>query len=572
MLSTTLKRWTLNKSLLAPCLTAGLITAPQHAICCSRNIHGCVVVRDQSSSFKVSKYIEESSKAPDASATIINDLVVDQKRFHSVSKKATWYDALAERKKQLLHGKVLDSYSYTTPGTNEIIEKTRADSFSYLLLPFKEDKWLLDSYINAFGRLRVGQIFQDLDALAGKIAYKHCSPAEPMIVTASVDRVCMLKRIDEIHKYNLMLSGSVTWVGRSSMEISIKASAIQDGFPDVITESFVKTEDVFLSANFTFVARNPETHKSFPINRLLPLNEKEWKDFTRAESHNAAKKLRKNLTVNPPNFDESVLMHNLWKASNKLELFKKQNKTSKNLKFMSDTVLKSVMFMQPQYRNRHSYMIFGGYLMKEAFELAYCSAAAFSHAPPRFISLDTTSFTAPVPVGSVLYLKSKVVYTEHITNDSEKEPVDADVCTDKLAADDPCGNSISEEELNELFTFYGKTTSNQLSKNPSDFLGKPGTVIQVRVDTSVRSLNHDIHRKTGSFIYSFFVPKYTYENENLGISNLNMDQKVVKNGYYAVVPNTYSEMVEFVQGKQRSKETADSVRQLKQRGEPQSKL
>ena len=79
-------------------------------------------------------------------------------------------------------GKTLDSYSYIDPITTAVGEKTRSDSFSYLILPFKDDKWLCDAYINAFGRLRVGQLFQDLDALAGRIAYRHCSPQNQLML------------------------------------------------------------------------------------------------------------------------------------------------------------------------------------------------------------------------------------------------------------------------------------------------------------------------------------------------------------------------------------------------------
>ncbi|GMM35357.1 hypothetical protein DASC09_026820 [Saccharomycopsis crataegensis] len=513
---------------------------------------------------EVSDYLDKASEAPDATATILNDLIHEAKRIQS-QKSATWFQALTERQKQLASGKVLDSYSYTTAGTADIKEKKRADSFSFLLLPFKEDQWLLDSYINAFGRLKVGQLFQDLDALAGTIAYKHTSPAEPMIVTASVDRICMLQRVDEISKYNLMVSGSVVWVGRSSMEISIKASFTEDAFPpeSEITEDFVKDENVFLSANFTFVARNPETHRSTPINRFLPLNEKEWVDYTRAESHNAAKKLRakdRQLTTNVPTTEETELMHNLWKASTKLkEQIGDTGIKPKNLAFMNDTVLKSVMFMQPQYRNRHSYMIFGGYLMKQAFELAYCNSAAFSHAPPRFISLDATSFTNPVPVGSVLYLKSKVVYTEHIPeSDPEAEAANH---SDAIASDP----HTTDAQLDEYFKLYGSSQFINMSNDPKDFLNKAGTIVQVKVDTSVRSLNHDAHQKTGTFIYSFFVPKYSYENENLGVGNQTVASgREVKNGHYAVVPESYSDMINFIEGKRRAKETAESFKQLRQ--------
>ncbi len=37
---------------------------------------------------------------------------------------------------------------------------------------------------------QIGRILEDLDALAGNIAFKHCSedPSFPLLVTASVDR------------------------------------------------------------------------------------------------------------------------------------------------------------------------------------------------------------------------------------------------------------------------------------------------------------------------------------------------------------------------------------------------
>ena len=40
------------------------------------------------------------------------------------------------------------------------------------MLPFTKDEWLVDAYVNASGQLRVGTLFQDLDALAGVISYK----------------------------------------------------------------------------------------------------------------------------------------------------------------------------------------------------------------------------------------------------------------------------------------------------------------------------------------------------------------------------------------------------------------
>lgn len=484
----------------------------------------------------------DAANQPDATTTTLTDKYEFQRLFTNNSSvtegfKATWVNALAERKKQLAQGKVIDSYSYNSVKSTEIGEKTRADSFTYLTLPFKEDPIVADFYVNAGGRVRMGQIFQDLDALAGRIAYRHTAPAEPVIVTASVDRIYMLKPLDHISDFNVVLSGAVVWTGRSSMEISIKASAIKGKLPEKITESFLSDDDTFLTASFTFVARNPETHKSLAINKLLPLNEDEWMDFRRAESHNAAKKLRaknENLNINPPTEEESNIIHKMWQASRELRVMEDK---PKNLMLMKDTNVKSTMFMQPQYRNRHSYMIFGGYLMRQTFELAYCAASSFSHSLPRFVSLDSTTFRAPVPVGSILHMDATVVYTEHL-HEKTSQP--------KVAA------SVVDEEIdgNTLFHFEPRPV-NTISTNKKDFLSKPGTIIQVKVNTVVQELASEKQTKSGSFIYSFFAPR-DYDPEMPG-----------QPGYATVIPQTYSEMIEYIEARRRAIETANYAKAVK---------
>lgn len=469
--------------------------------------------------------------AADAAATILADALDPQRTlFRDDTKspnKVTWSLALKERQKQLKEGKILDSFAYRTPKTYVVGEKTAAESFCYLSLPFKDDIWLRDSYINAAGRLRVGQLFQDLDALAGRIAYRHCAPAEPVNVTASVDRIYMVKKVDEIEKYNFVLAGSVVWTGRSSMEISVKGYAYEKDAPSEITSESLDPKECFLTANFTFVARNPETHRSFPINKLLPTTEKEWIDYRRAESHNASKKLRAKLETlekNPPTIEESVLIHKLW--SNSKILNELGGEKPRNLQFMNETKMYSSLFMQPQYRNRHSYMIFGGYLLRQTFELAYCAAAAFSHAPPRFVSLDSTTFKAPVPVGSVLFMEASICYTEHIHDPKEGASIDVPKCDFDLPA------------------------TNSLSSDPHDFLSSPGTLIQVQVDTHIKQLDEDKKTPSGTFIYSYFVPRTLPGTER-------------DPGYSSVIPQTYGEMMSYVEGQRRAKDTADYVQQIK---------
>ena len=129
---------------------------------------------------------------------------------------------------------------------------------------------------------------------------------------------------------------------------------------------------------------------------------------------------------------------------------------------MDTTRIQSVQIMQPQYRNRHNFMIFGGFLLKSTFELAFTCASAASHTRPTFIALDPSTFNNPVPVGSVLYLSATVAYTD--------SPIIAG------------GNDVKASP-------------------------EGSTRIQVRVDSKIRNIEHAAGetKPTGQFNYTFEV-------------------------------------------------------------------
>lgn len=129
-----------------------------------------------------------------------------------------------------------------------------------------------------------------------------------------------------------------------------------------------------------------------------------------------------------------------------------------NLHFMDTTRLQTATIMQPQYRNRHHFMIFGGFLLKQTFEHAFTTAAAFAHARPTFVSLDPSTFLNPVPVGSILYMEAQVVYT------------------------DPPLIGAPDEKFDENSEY---------------------TRVQIRVDTKVRDVEHGRSKPTGQFNYTF---------------------------------------------------------------------
>lgn len=91
--------------------------------------------------------------------------------------------------------------------------------------------------------------------------------------------------------------------------------------------------------------------------------------------------------------------------------------------------------------------------------------------------------------------------------------------------------------------------ANQISHDSSEFLSRPGTIIQVKVDTKIRNLDSVEAIESGSFIYSFFVPRDTE-----GVRD--------KPGYCSVVPQTYEEMMLYIEGRRRAFDTAEYAKAL----------
>lgn len=166
---------------------------------------------------------------------------------------------------------------------------------------------LVDKYTNPWGQLRVGRLLEDLDALAGTVAFKHCLPedscwAPQHLVTAAVDRIRCVHRPNL--KDDILLTGQVIWVGRTSMVIQMLARASWAREP-------------FVDARFTFVARDPQTGKASQINPLEVRSPEEQALFDSGEALNEERKrsraLARNSLMGQP-IDAEVRRHSLCRA------------------------------------------------------------------------------------------------------------------------------------------------------------------------------------------------------------------------------------------------------------------
>lgn len=274
--------------------------------------------------------------------------------------------------------------------------------------PLSTDHELRENYRSPWGYVRMGKLLEDLDSLAGNLAFAHCDDGlpetrPPLLVTATVERIRLTRQMP-IDGGDLTLSGRVIWTGSSSMDIQIQCHQ------GAITPN--------LSAIFTFVARDPLTHKSTKINPVLPDSNEEHKLFEEREGIN---QMRKALRTSPnaglglegvgPGTATPAAV-NKWIDQVLTEsqiLSELPSLASSNVVRMADTKATNLFCTQPQHRNL-SNRIFGGFLMRRAFELGFAAAYSFAGVRPQFVQMDDVTFAKPVEIGSLLKFTSTVVH------------------------------------------------------------------------------------------------------------------------------------------------------------------
>lgn len=164
-----------------------------------------------------------------------------------------------------------------------------------------------------------------------------------------------------------------------------------------------------------FVARDIRTGKSYKVPELssskfddlqetslgfhLGLTIKDW----------SREKSQRDLQKMSPSFEESAVYQDYLQKVNDLKV-----KEPESVVKMKETEVCTMSLMHGQDRNRHGKM-FGGYLMREAFDISYIAAGAQSpHSSVELLRVDQVLFLKPVPIGSVMDLRSKVTLIKKV--------------------------------------------------------------------------------------------------------------------------------------------------------------
>ncbi|XP_006808007.1 acyl-CoA thioesterase 9, tandem duplicate 1 [Neolamprologus brichardi] len=266
--------------------------------------------------------------------------------------------------------------------------------------------WSFD-LLTVLSRFRFGRILEDLDSLAVLISYSHTYNSElkrsPLsIVTALVDKIDMRQHVI-YPDCDIKFTGHVTWVGKSSIEAKIHMSQYRDGAYASV-----------LDATFVMVARDPGNKRAAFVNPLTPEGPEEERLLQEGEA-NKSRRVElstASLLKVAPTQDERTVVHGLFLNTLDTNTVSFRSRIlPPNSVWMEDAKLKGLEICHPQERNIFN-RIFGGFLMRKAYELGWANACSYGGCRPSLVAVDDILFQKPVEIGSLLMLSSQVCYTQ----------------------------------------------------------------------------------------------------------------------------------------------------------------
>ncbi|VDM38698.1 unnamed protein product [Toxocara canis] len=168
----------------------------------------------------------------------------------------------------------------------------------------------------------------------------------------------------------------------------------------------------FLSAKFITVSRDPSGERPSPNVPLKATSSKEEEIIGKGLAACQTRRLKeeRSLLRTQPNEEERYILHEFF-----LKTIDRKNHSFRhrvlppNHVWLDDAKLKNAVICFPIDRNVYN-KIFGGYLMRLAFELAWSNAAMYARGRVSIVAVDDIMFRKSVEIGSLLLLSSQVVF------------------------------------------------------------------------------------------------------------------------------------------------------------------
>jgi acyl-CoA hydrolase len=264
-----------------------------------------------------------------------------------------------------------------------------------LTLPFASDVTLRRRFMVVdeplAGNIRFDLLLEVLDTLAEEtaLACARQSVPEARVVTAAIDNILLREPADVTR--DLILHARVNYVGRSSVEVGIRIE--HPGAHPVH----------LASCYFTMVARvgEGEAARSAALAPLDCVDELEIRRYRKAIARRETYRREQAVADEPPSREEYALLSGLHAA---------QDQPGFSGQLVSDLVTSNWERMYPEQENVPQ-KIFGGYLVRRAYELASINAEEIAPDRPVILRVNRINFLQPVRLGDKLHFVSRVVYT-----------------------------------------------------------------------------------------------------------------------------------------------------------------
>jgi acyl-CoA hydrolase len=241
------------------------------------------------------------------------------------------------------------------------------------------------------GNLRFGFLLEVLDRLAADTAldYVRRTHPDPRVVTAALDEI-VVRHIGEVTR-DIKCVARINLVGRTSMEVGIRVETEPGG-------------EHLASCYFTMVARDGDAPDA--KNVAIPPLEISGKDSLgrarRAEERRALRRREEAVAEEPPTPEEFRLLQERHRA---------QTEPGFAGPLAGSLVTETWERTYPDQENE-SKIIFGGYIMRRAYELSSICAEKIAAFRPILAAVNRVNFFHPVQIGDKLHMTSRVVYTE----------------------------------------------------------------------------------------------------------------------------------------------------------------
>lgn len=286
---------------------------------------------------------------------------------------------------------------------------TAAASMVEATYPISSDEQLRHS-VSDFGKwasFRLGKFFEAVDALTADVAYAHTDGQAKglALVTAShaYSRKLEGTHIDKDVTYRVY----ITKTGSTSIEIRTDSFQFDHGEPTLINYCIT-----------TMVAVDRETMRPVPgaVPRLGAPDPEDAERFemrgilagthTNLRRHRAAHTMRlRDRISHPPQPEEMVALHDLQR-----EALKARETGHRRVKPIKDATYRASFVVFPEHRNVQG-TLFGGFVVGQAFNLAYYTARFFARGDWVVpLGLDDATFDSPVSVGDCVTFCARLVH------------------------------------------------------------------------------------------------------------------------------------------------------------------